>query len=389
MAVEPRFAPTVDKYQGKTAIPLIVRIGKNPRRDVTMPMFLVMLSRVTRGSDLGISPILDGDNLSHLLMLQWSENLYLFMNAFNPSTGKLSLPHLKAAQISFANQRRANNEESSTTTSSIQHSNEPRANNGENSTMSSRVQHTPAESRRRPAEINSGILESQPPQRIRRNNQNSSRNSPTHSTNVNSNPPQRIRRNNRNSSTSGSTRSTSSNLNDQRQLSSNLVTQQFISETTVPLFNQPYGPNVMIQVNVPDTRVHLSTSGYTEFAMATYIGEAIYTLTDSWLLVPLFREAMGYPRDLYGAVIWSRPHNWEDIVSHYNFKFSISNIQLPWNNHGYINANIQDTLLALGDADIITRLSTYMMNCKAWFIFRRSGILYYNVHVTEHPSSIN
>ena len=123
--------------------------------------------------------------------------------------------------------------------------------------------------------------------------------------------------------------------------------------------------------------------------MANYIGEAIYTLTDSWLLVPLFREAMGYPRDLYGTVIWSRPHNWEDIVSHYNFKFSISNIQLPWNNHGYINANIQDTLLALGDADFITRLSTYMMNCKAWFIFRRSGILYYNVHVTEHPSSIN
>ena len=218
-----------------------------------MPMFLVMLSRVTRGSDLGISPILDGDNLSHLLMLQWSEKLYLFMNAFNPSTGKLSLPHLKAAQISFANQRRANNEENSTTTSSIQHSNEPRANNGENSTMSSRVQHTPAESRRRPAEVISGILESQPPQRIRRNNQNSSRNSPTHSTNVNSNPPQRIRRNNRNSSTSSSTRSTSSNLNDQRQLSSNLVTQQFISETTVPLFNQPYRPNAMIQVNVPDT----------------------------------------------------------------------------------------------------------------------------------------
>ena len=30
---------------------------------------------------------------------------------------------------------------------------------------------------------------------------------------------------------------------------------------------------------------------------------ALYSLTDSWLLVPLFREAMGYPRDLYGTVI--------------------------------------------------------------------------------------
>ena len=186
MAVEPGFASTVDKYQGKTAIPLIVRIGKNPRRDVTMPMFLVMLSRVTKGSDLGISPILDEDNLSHLLELQWSENLYLFMNAFNPSTGKLSLPHLNAAQISFADQRRANNNENFTTTSSIQHANQRCANNEQNSTISFRVQQcTPAVSRRRPAEVILGSLESQPPQRIRRNNQNSSRSSSTHSTNSN------------------------------------------------------------------------------------------------------------------------------------------------------------------------------------------------------------
>ena len=119
MAVEPGFASTVDEYQGKRAIPLIVRIGKNLRRNVSMPMFLVMLSRVTKGGDLGISPILNEDNLSHLLELQCSENLYLFMNAFNPSTDKLSLPNLKAAQISSADQRRANNDENSTTTSSI------------------------------------------------------------------------------------------------------------------------------------------------------------------------------------------------------------------------------------------------------------------------------
>ena len=123
--------------------------------------------------------------------------------------------------------------------------------------------------------------------------------------------------------------------------------------------------------------------------MADHVGQAIYSLTDSWLLVPLFREAMGYPRDLYGTVIWSRPHNWEDIVTHYNFKFSISNIQVQWNNQGYINSTTQETLLALGDEDIITRLSTYMMNCKAWFVLRRSGFLYYNLHVTEHPLSIN
>ena len=235
MAVEPGFAPTVDKYQGKTAIPLIVRIGKNPRRNVTMPMFLVMLSRVTKGSDLGISPILDEDNLSHLLELQWSENLDLFMNVFNPSTGKLSLPHLKAAQISFADQRRAINDENSTTTSSIQNANQRRAHNEENSTISSRVQqHTPAESRRRPAEVIPGLLESKPPQRIRRNNQNTLR--------------------------STSTLSTNSYLNNQRQLSFNQVPEQFISETTLPLLNQPYGSNVMVQMNVPDTRVHISAS---------------------------------------------------------------------------------------------------------------------------------
>ena len=106
--------------------------------------------------------------------------------------------------------------------------------------------------------------------------------------------------------------------------------------------------------------------------MADHVGQAIYSLTDSWLLVPLFREAMGYPRDLYGTVIWSRPRNWEDIISHYNFKFSISSIQVQRNNQGYINARTQETLLALGDEDSITRLSTYMMNCNACFLFRRS-----------------
>ena len=40
------------KYQGKTAIPLIVSIGENPRRTLSISMFLVMMSRVTKDSDL-------------------------------------------------------------------------------------------------------------------------------------------------------------------------------------------------------------------------------------------------------------------------------------------------------------------------------------------------
>ena len=62
-------ASTVMKYQGKTAIPLIVTIGGNPRRTLSISMFLVMMSRVTKDSDLCISPIHD---LSHLLKLEWS-----------------------------------------------------------------------------------------------------------------------------------------------------------------------------------------------------------------------------------------------------------------------------------------------------------------------------
>ena len=202
-------------------------------------------------------------------------------------------------------------------------------------------------------------------------------------------PLNRIRRNNRNRSTIIPPNYPNSTHNNQRQSNFNQANVQFISESTVPLSNQPYRPNVMVQRNLPDTRVHLSTSGYTEFAMANYIGEAIYSLTDSWILVPLFREAMGYPRDLYGTVIWSRPNHWDNIVSHYNFKFSISNIQIEWNNHGYIDAVTQNMLLALGDVEIITRLTTYIMHCKAWFVFTRNGFLYFNLHVTEHPISIN
>ena len=80
----------------------------------------------------------------------------------------------------------------------------------------------------------SGLLESQPSQRIRRNNQNTSKSTSTHSTN--------------------------SYSNNQRQLSFNQVPEQFISETTLPLLNQPYGSNAMVQMNVPDTRVHISAS---------------------------------------------------------------------------------------------------------------------------------
>ena len=36
------------KYQGKTAIPSIVSIGGNPRRTLSISMFLVMMSRVTK-----------------------------------------------------------------------------------------------------------------------------------------------------------------------------------------------------------------------------------------------------------------------------------------------------------------------------------------------------
>ena len=53
MAVQPGFGATPDKYQGKTAIPLVARIGLNPRRNLTLPMLLVIVSRVTKGSDLG------------------------------------------------------------------------------------------------------------------------------------------------------------------------------------------------------------------------------------------------------------------------------------------------------------------------------------------------
>ena len=103
MAVVPGFGATPDRCQGKTAIPLLARIGFNPRRALTLPMLLVIVSRVTKGSDLGITPIHDGDDLSHLLKLQWSEDLYLSMNSFHPVTVKISIELMKTAKISYDN----------------------------------------------------------------------------------------------------------------------------------------------------------------------------------------------------------------------------------------------------------------------------------------------
>ena len=103
MAVVPGFGATPDRCQGKTAIPLLARIGFNPRRALTLPMLLVIVSRVTKGSNLGITPIHDGDDPSHLLKLQWSEDLYLSMNSFHPVTVKISIELMKTAKISYDN----------------------------------------------------------------------------------------------------------------------------------------------------------------------------------------------------------------------------------------------------------------------------------------------
>ena len=146
MAVLPGFGATPDKYQGKTAIPLVARTGFNPRRALTLPMLLVIVSRVTKGSDLGITPIHDGDDLSHLLKLQWSEDCYLLMNFFHPVTGRVSLELMKAAKINYDNQ----------STQTISRNIQSRQTRSEASTES--PSHIPALSRRRPRNNDEEVL---------------------------------------------------------------------------------------------------------------------------------------------------------------------------------------------------------------------------------------
>ena len=59
---------------------------------------------VTKGSELGITPLDEGENLSHSSKLQWSEELYLFFNAFGPIIGKISLGLIKAAKVNYDSQ---------------------------------------------------------------------------------------------------------------------------------------------------------------------------------------------------------------------------------------------------------------------------------------------
>ena len=77
--------------------------------------------------------------------------------------------------------------------------------------------------------------------------------------------------------------------------------------------------------------------------------ERINELTASWILVYLFRESMNYPHNQYGTCAWTKPDNWNIYLQHFRLKFNNDNIQCPWGQNEYINADDQDYFNSLGD----------------------------------------
>ena len=355
MAVEPGFSSTVDKYQGKTAIPLIVRISKNPQRSFTMPMFLVMLSRVTKGSDLGISPIHEGDDLSHLLELEWSKELFLFMNSFD-SNGKISRNCLQAAQTSYVEQEilGGNNQGQSGI-----------------SNQSFRPQNIPAPSRITGRAIDPNFTNLPTP--IIEDSQRRISNQSFRPQNIP--PPTRIRERDIDPNfTNLLTPIIEGSESPEEQPRSRIrrndeITNQVSTEERIQSINiiHNYGQNIVLPLIPANQRQHLTAQQDIIRTFSTLSINDINNLTASWLVVCFCREAMGYPQNQYGTVTWTRPDNWDELISHYNLKFSERNTQYAWGANGYIDANYQKFLHGLGDESFSTRLDIYAEKCKDWY----------------------
>ena len=291
------------QHQGKTAIPLVARIGLNPRRALTLPMLLVIVSRVTKGSDLGITPIHDGDDLSHLLKLEWSEDLYLFLNSFHPMTGKISLDLMNAAKINYVNQR-AQGTTRINTASRTQR---------ESSLLS--PSHTPALSRRRRREIeeedfkemettNNNTITPQRLQIQRTTNSTRTRQRQVTTLMPLQNVPELSRRRPRNyddedissAATTRNPRSRRSHRGINELRPNNLINERHITlnehstveghtDERVHLNNATGYENNIGNLLLPIQKEHLSTEEYVMRTLQTLTIDQIDELTASWIVV--------------------------------------------------------------------------------------------------------
>ena len=92
---------------------------------------------------------------------------------------------------------------------------------------------------------------------------------------------------------------------------------------------------------------HLSTEAHVRRTLENLTIDRINQLTASWILVNLFREAMNYAIDEYGACTWAKPDNWNAYVQHFRTRFNDSNETYPWGQNGYIESQHQDHLYSL------------------------------------------
>ena len=112
---------------------------------------------------------------------------------------------------------------------------------------------------------------------------------------------------------------------------------------------------------------HLSTEEYVIRTLETFTIDRIDQFTASWILVNLFREAMNYAVDEYGACTWSKPDNWNSYVEHFRTRFNDRNETYPWGQNGYIGAEHQDYLYSLGDVALTSALDIYIDTIKDWY----------------------
>ena len=114
---------------------------------------------------------------------------------------------------------------------------------------------------------------------------------------------------------------------------------------------------------------HLSAEQYVIRTLNTLSIQRINDLAASWILVYLFRESMNCPHNQYGACTWTKPDNWNIYVQHFREKFNNENIQCPWGQNGYINADDQNYFYSLGDNEFCIPLDIYIDTLKDWYKF--------------------
>lgn len=115
---------------------------------------------------------------------------------------------------------------------------------------------------------------------------------------------------------------------------------------------------------LPIQKEHLSTEEYLMRTLQTLTIDQIDELTASWIVVYLFREAMNFSNNQYGACTWTKPDNWIAYAEHFRNKFTHSNVVYPWGQNGYIAAQYQNYLYSLGDFSFCSALDIYIDTIK-------------------------